>query len=199
VQPSPRFHVNSTTALALYHRATARKRATSDAFGSRALPPFICTKTKSKRSPDLSRPWVDAAVSLRTAKTSTMPRHSPPPRPRKEINLQRLATRLDSARNSISVHLSVFAARCCDVCAKLGTDKVEIAVRDTGVGISSEDQASLFEEFKQLGKDRSRKAEGTGLGLALTKRLVKLLGGQILVDSAVGHGSTFRVTLPVRN
>jgi signal transduction histidine kinase len=85
-----------------------------------------------------------------------------------------------------------------DVSAKLDTDKVEISVKDTGVGISPEDQASLFEEFKQLGKDSSRKAEGTGLGLSLTKRLVELHGGQILVDSAVGHGSTFRVMLPMR-
>ncbi|HEU0257873.1 MAG TPA: GAF domain-containing protein [Burkholderiales bacterium] len=83
-----------------------------------------------------------------------------------------------------------------DVSAKLDTDKIEIAVRDTGVGIAPEDQAVLFEEFKQLGKDSSRKAEGTGLGLALTKRLVELHGGQIRVDSAVGHGSTFRVILP---
>ena len=84
-----------------------------------------------------------------------------------------------------------------DVTAKFDTDKVEIAVKDTGVGIAPEDQASLFEEFKQLGKDSSRKAEGTGLGLALTKRLVELHGGQIAVESAVGRGSTFRVTLPV--
>ena len=84
------------------------------------------------------------------------------------------------------------------VSAELDTDKVEIKVKDTGVGISPEDQASPFEEFKQLGKDSSRKAEGTGLGLALTKRLVELHGGQIVVQSVVGHGSTFRVTLPVR-
>jgi two-component system, NtrC family, sensor kinase len=82
-----------------------------------------------------------------------------------------------------------------DVAAKLDADTVEISVKDTGVGIASEDQASLFEEFKQLGKDSSRKAEGTGLGLALTKRLVELHGGQIAVESAVGRGSTFRVTL----
>ncbi|HEX6294983.1 MAG TPA: GAF domain-containing protein [Burkholderiales bacterium] len=86
-----------------------------------------------------------------------------------------------------------------DVSAKLDTDKVEIAVKDTGVGIAPADQASLFEEFKQFGKDSSRKAEGTGLGLALTKRLVELHGGQISVDSAVGRGSVFHVTLPVRS
>jgi signal transduction histidine kinase len=83
-----------------------------------------------------------------------------------------------------------------DLSATMDTDKVEIAVKDTGVGIALEDQASLFEEFKQLGRDSNRKAEGTGLGLALTKRLVELHGGQILVDSAVGKGSTFRVMLP---
>jgi signal transduction histidine kinase len=53
-----------------------------------------------------------------------------------------------------------------DVSAKLNTDKVEISVKDTGVGISPEDQASLFEEFKQFGKDRSRKAEGTGFDVS---------------------------------
>jgi signal transduction histidine kinase len=86
-----------------------------------------------------------------------------------------------------------------DVSAKMDTDKVAIAVRDTGVGIAPEDQAALFEEFKQVGKDSTRKAEGTGLGLALTKRFVELHGGEIRVDSAPGKGSTFTVTLPVRS
>jgi signal transduction histidine kinase len=83
-----------------------------------------------------------------------------------------------------------------DVATKLDADAVEISIKDTGVGIAPEGQASLFEEFKQLGKDSSRKAEGTGLGLALTKRLVELHGGEIRVESAVGRGSTFRVMLP---
>ena len=85
-----------------------------------------------------------------------------------------------------------------EVSARLATGSVEIAVRDTGAGISAEDQASLFKEFQQVGKDRARKAEGTGLGLALTKRLVELHGGNIRVESAPGKGSTFAFTLPVR-
>jgi signal transduction histidine kinase len=85
-----------------------------------------------------------------------------------------------------------------DVSAKLDTGCVEIAVRDTGAGIAAGDQASLFEEFRQVGKDSARKAEGTGLGLALTKRFVELHGGKIRVDSAPGKGSTFAFTLPLR-
>jgi signal transduction histidine kinase len=85
-----------------------------------------------------------------------------------------------------------------DVSAKLDTDRVEIAVRDSGAGISPEDQASLFEQFMQVGKDAARKAEGTGLGLALSKRFVELHGGRIRVESAPGKGSTFSFTLPLR-
>ncbi|HEY5897139.1 MAG TPA: GAF domain-containing protein, partial [Burkholderiales bacterium] len=85
-----------------------------------------------------------------------------------------------------------------DVSAKLDTTKVEIAVKDTGIGIASEDQGLVFEEFKQVGRDYTRKAEGTGLGLALTKRFVELHGGEIHLQSTPGKGSTFTVTLPVR-
>jgi len=71
-------------------------------------------------------------------------------------------------------------------------------VRDTGIGIAPEDQAVVFEEFKQVGRDRMRKAEGTGLGLALTKRFVELHGGAIRLESSPGKGSTFTVELPLR-
>jgi signal transduction histidine kinase len=84
-----------------------------------------------------------------------------------------------------------------DVAAKLDTDKVEIAVKDTGIGIAPEDQEAVFEEFKQVGRDYTRKAEGTGLGLALTKRFVELHGGAIRLQSTPGKGSTFTITLPL--
>ena len=73
---------------------------------------------------------------------------------------------------------------------------VEISVSDSGIGISVEDQNALFEEFKQVGPDRSRNAEGTGLGLALTKRIIELHGGTIRVASTPGKGSTFTFTIP---
>jgi signal transduction histidine kinase len=74
---------------------------------------------------------------------------------------------------------------------------IEIAVTDTGIGIAPEDQEAVFEEFRQVGRS-DKKAEGTGLGLALCRKFVELHGGRIRVTSQVGRGSTFTFTLPVR-
>ena len=74
---------------------------------------------------------------------------------------------------------------------------VEISVRDTGVGIAPEDQDAIFEEFKQVGTS-DRKVEGTGLGLALSRKFVELHRGRIWVTSEVGVGSTFTFTIPQR-
>jgi PAS domain S-box-containing protein len=84
------------------------------------------------------------------------------------------------------------------VSARQNGGGIEIRVSDTGVGIAPEDHAALFEEFKQVGGDARRKAEGTGLGLALTKRFIELHGGAIRLESAPGAGSTFTFTLPGR-
>jgi signal transduction histidine kinase len=75
---------------------------------------------------------------------------------------------------------------------------VEIAVIDTGVGIAPDEQALVFEEFRQARGDHLGKAEGTGLGLALVKRFVELHGGTIRIESAPGHGSMFAFILPHR-
>jgi signal transduction histidine kinase len=83
--------------------------------------------------------------------------------------------------------------------ARQADGSIEISVSDTGVGISPEDQAKIFEEFRQVGGDYAHKREGTGLGLTLAKKFVELHEGKIWVESEVGKGSTFRFTLPERS
>ena len=73
----------------------------------------------------------------------------------------------------------------------------EISVTDTGVGIAPEDQEAVFEEFRQVGTSE-KKVEGTGLGLALSRKFIELHGGRIWVKSQAGSGSTFAFTLPLR-
>jgi len=73
-----------------------------------------------------------------------------------------------------------------------------VSVRDTGPGISSADQARLFQEFQQADNAITRKKGGTGLGLAISKRIVEMHGGKIWLESQIGQGSTFTFTVPVR-
>jgi GAF domain-containing protein/anti-sigma regulatory factor (Ser/Thr protein kinase) len=84
-----------------------------------------------------------------------------------------------------------------DIDARLHADRAEVSVTDTGVGIAPGDQEVVFEEFRQVGT-ADKKAEGTGLGLALSRKFIELHGGTIWVQSEVGRGSTFTFTLPVR-
>jgi signal transduction histidine kinase len=83
-----------------------------------------------------------------------------------------------------------------DVTARAHDGVVEIAVADTGVGIAPEDQAAVFEEFRQVGS-AAKKVEGTGLGLALSRKFVELHGGRLWVTSERGAGSTFSFTIPL--
>jgi PAS domain S-box-containing protein len=77
-----------------------------------------------------------------------------------------------------------------------GPERFRLELQDTGVGIASEDIGRLFVEFQQLESGASKRHQGTGLGLALTRRLVEAQGGAVGVSSAPGKGSTFHATLP---
>jgi len=77
-------------------------------------------------------------------------------------------------------------------------DHVAFEVRDTGIGIAPEHLERIFEPFWQVEASMTRTAPGTGLGLAVTRRLAHLLGGEVSVQSAVGEGSTFTLRLPRR-
>jgi two-component system sensor histidine kinase SenX3 len=76
-------------------------------------------------------------------------------------------------------------------------ENLAILVRDSGVGIAEEDQAKIFERFYRVDKARSRAQGGAGLGLSIAHWIVSQHGGSIHVESRPGHGSAFRVELPV--
>jgi signal transduction histidine kinase len=82
--------------------------------------------------------------------------------------------------------------------AATASERFELVVADTGIGIAPQDQARIFREFERVEGSHSRRCEGTGLGLALTRRLVELQGGTITVESEPGRGSRFVVRLPTK-
>jgi len=84
-----------------------------------------------------------------------------------------------------------------DVLARREDGNAVISVRDTGIGIAAADQAAVFEEFRQVGSDYTKKQEGTGLGLALARKFVELHGGRIWLESESGKGSTFTFSIPL--
>ncbi|RZU00633.1 GAF domain-containing protein [Rivibacter subsaxonicus] len=101
------------------------------------------------------------------------------------INLLSNAAKF-TARGSIRVRL------------RAGRGGVEIAVADSGIGIAADKLESIFEEFEQADAGSTRLHGGTGLGLTIARRLARLMGGEILVESVAGVGSTFTLTLPAR-
>src|SRR6185369_9491377 len=78
-----------------------------------------------------------------------------------------------------------------------GTAQIELAVIDTGVGISEKDLPRLTERFYRVDKARSRDLGGTGLGLAIVKHIVQAHGGELTIESVINQGTTVRVRLPV--
>jgi signal transduction histidine kinase/CheY-like chemotaxis protein len=102
-------------------------------------------------------------------------------------------------RNFISNALKFTEAGEVRVAAELVEDhdaSVEFRVSDTGIGIAPEDQETIFKEFAQLDSSLQRKVKGTGLGLPLSRKLAELLGGSVRLESRVGAGSTFFLTIP---
>ena len=83
-----------------------------------------------------------------------------------------------------------------DLHAKVQDGFAQISVADTGVGIAPEDQQTVFEEFRQVGSS-ARKTEGTGIGLAISRKLIELHSGRLWLESQIGSGSTFTFTLPL--
>jgi signal transduction histidine kinase len=78
----------------------------------------------------------------------------------------------------------------------LGRDWVELAVADTGIGLTAEQQAKLFQDFSQADSLTARRYGGTGLGLALSRKLARMMGGDVTVASEPSRGSVFTVRLP---
>lgn len=83
-----------------------------------------------------------------------------------------------------------------DLLLSANSRDIRLQIKDTGVGITKEDQGKLFVEFQQLDSSAARHHQGTGLGLALTKKIVELQRGSIEVESEPGKGSSFTVSLP---
>jgi signal transduction histidine kinase len=77
-----------------------------------------------------------------------------------------------------------------------GRDWIEFAVADSGIGMTPEQQAKLFEEFSQAESSTAQKFGGTGLGLAISRKLARMMGGDVTVTSEPGKGSVFTVRLP---
>jgi signal transduction histidine kinase len=77
-----------------------------------------------------------------------------------------------------------------------GRDWVELAVADTGIGLTAEQQAKLFQDFTQADSLTARRYGGTGLGLALSRKLARMMGGDVTVTSESGKGSVFTIRLP---
>jgi signal transduction histidine kinase len=77
-----------------------------------------------------------------------------------------------------------------------GRDWIELAVADSGIGMTAEQQARIFEEFTQAESSRAQRFGGTGVGLAITRKLARMMGGDVTVASEPGKGSVFTARLP---
>ena len=110
------------------------------------------------------------------------------------LNLMSNAAKFTS-NGQIAVHAAAVAPQ---ADTELAVPHTRFTVRDTGIGMSPEQLANLFQRFSQADETTTRKYGGTGLGLALTRALTVILGGEVTVESTEGQGTTFTVTIPTR-
>jgi PAS domain S-box-containing protein len=107
----------------------------------------------------------------------------------KQIVLNLLSNALKfTPQGSVAIHLEYDGAE----------EQISIAVTDTGIGISEENQKTIFEAFGQADSSYAKRQSGTGLGLSICRRLATILGGRITLASQLGEGSTFTLYLPIR-
>ena len=130
----------------------------------------------------------ERGLTLQIELSSDLPRTIETDRLRLEQILKNLLSNALKFTERGSVRLAV---------SRVGDDKLALAVTDTGIGISPEQQANIFEAFHQADGTISRKYGGTGLGLSISRELARLLGGSITLESKVGEGSQFTVTIPL--
>jgi signal transduction histidine kinase len=138
---------------------------------------------------------ITAVEPLATGKKLTLKSELPPDLPMARGDERRLAqVLLNLVGNAIKFTDTGEVA----VRASASNGSLIIAVHDTGPGIPEGDQKKIFEEFQQADSSATKKKGGTGLGLSIAKRIVEMHGGRISVDSKLGEGSTFSITMPVK-
>jgi signal transduction histidine kinase len=144
---------------------------------------------------DVVQTVLTAVEPLAAAKHIALKSELPPNLPRARGDERRIAQVL---LNLVGNAIKFTDAGGVAVRASAANGSFTLAVRDTGPGIPELDQGRIFEEFQQADTSITKKAGGTGLGLAISRRIVEMHGGEIRVESAIGKGSTFLVTIPVR-
>jgi signal transduction histidine kinase len=135
-----------------------------------------------------------AVESLATAKQLALKVEIPPNLPRGHGDERRLSQVL---LNLVGNAIKFTDAGEVAIKASAANGSFTVAVRDTGPGILPPDQIKIFEEFQQADSSSTRQKGGTGLGLSIAKKIVEMHGGRLWLESAVGHGSTFFMTVPV--
>jgi signal transduction histidine kinase len=143
---------------------------------------------------DMVATVMSATESLAKAKKLALESHIAPGLPRGAADARRLTQVL---LNLVGNAIKFTDEGKVEIRAERSGDNFMISVVDTGPGIAPADQAKIFEEFQQVDNTSTRKKGGTGLGLSISRKIVELHGGRISVESEVGKGSTFKVTLPV--